>query len=513
LRDTGLAPATLAATMGIIEIMAGILQRPILVGGLGLSVAFALWEGLGKSGGELGEWGLLGLVAVGTGAWLFKPRSSALDLTPLPAIVDRTAAERAIVRTRSALSQLEAEIANSDRDKTEATAYLERLTQQLDELTPALDRQSVCVAVAGGQAVGKTALIEVLKSSDIGQNSEVSFAEIPALFTRNGADERSTLQTADLVLFVVAGDITDPEFDAVQQCIDAGQRVVVVWNKQDRCLSNDRPDILQQIRSRLQALLKPEEVVAIAAAPAPVKVVRHQADDTVKESLEAQSPDISTLTSRLTQVLATETPQLICASVLRSAEVLKQDAKKYLNQIRGDRSLPIITQYQWVTAAAAIANPFPALDLLATGAANAQMIVDLGNIYQQKVSLDKAQVAAANLGELLLKLGLVELSTQTVSAVLKTNAVTYLAGGAVQGVSAAYLTRIVGLSLIEYFQQQDIETNEAKSLNWETFGGILKQVFQQNQRTEFVRSFVKQAIDRLSPKLAPVENRAIVREL
>ncbi|MGB3239657.1 MAG: DUF697 domain-containing protein [Geitlerinemataceae cyanobacterium] len=494
--------------------MAGILQRPILVGGLGLSVAFALWEGLDKSGaGELGEWGLLGLLAVGTGAWLFKPRAPELDLTPLPATIDRAASLLAISRTKAVLSQLEAEIANSNGDNTEANRHLESLTQQLDALTPALDRQSVSIAVAGGQAVGKTALIEVLKSSDLGQNLQVSFVEVPALFTRDAADADSTLYTADLVLFVVAGDITDPEFDAVQQCIDARQRVVVVWNKQDRCLSSDRPDMLQQIRSRLKSLLNSEDAIAIAAAPSPIKVMRHQADNTVQESLEPQSADISALTARLSPVLATETPQLICASVLRSAEALKQDAKNYLNQIRLDRSLPIITQYQWVSAAAAIANPFPALDLLATAAANAQMIVDLGNIYQQKVSLDKAKVAAANLGELLLKLGLVELSTQTVSAILKTNAVTYLAGGAVQGISAAYLTRIVGLSLIEYFQQQDIEIAEAKSWNWDTFGAILKQVFQQNQRADFARSFVKQAIDRLSPKLVSVNKAAIVREL
>lgn len=504
---------TLATPMGIIEMTTGILQRPILVGGLGLSVAFALWEGIDKSGGELGEWGWLGLLAVGTGAWLFKGRSPALDLTPLPATINRSVAERAIAQARSVLSQLEAEITNAEGDNTEATRNLARLTQQLEELIPALDRQSVCIAVAGGQAVGKTALIEVLKSSEMGQNSQVSFTEVPALFTRDAGDAGLSLGTADLVLFVVAGDITDPEFEAVQQCIDAGQRVVVVWNKQDQCLSSDRPDFWQHLRSRLQPLLKPEEVVAIAAAPAPVKVVRHQADDTVQESLEPQSPDISTLSLHLTQILATETPHLICASVVRSAGLLKQEAKNSLNQIRRDRALPMITQYQWVTATAAIANPFPALDLLATGAANAQMIVDLGTIYQQKVSLDKAKVAAANLGELLLKLGLVELSTQTISAVLKTNAVTYLAGGALQGISAAYLTRIVGLSLIEYFQQQEIEMTEANALNWDSFGGIVKQVFQQNQRTEFVRSFVKQAIDRLSPKLATEESRAIVREV
>lgn len=483
--------------------MAGILDRPILVSGLGLSVVLGLWEGLGRSAGTMGEWGLLGLLAVGTGAWLLKPQLPQLDLTPLPKAVDRSAVEAAISRTRAALSQLEAEIAIGDGDKTAATEAFNRLTAELEALTPELDRQSVSVAVVGGQAVGKTALIDVLKSSELGQNPSIGFTEVPALFTRDATDASATLPTADLVLFVVAGDITDPEFDRVQQFVDAGQRVMVVWNKQDRCLSGDRADLLQHLRSRLQPLLASEDVVAIAAAPAPIKVLRHQADKTVQESVEPQAPDLSALTPRLTEIVATETHQLICASVFRSAEALKQEIKTNLNNIRAERALPIVTQYQWVTATAAIANPFPALDLLATGAANAQMIVDLGNIYQQKVSLEKAKVAAANLGELLLKLGLVELSTQTIAAVCKTNAVTYLAGGAVQGISAAYLTRIVGLSLIEYFQQQDIEVSESKSFNWDGFGAILKQVFQQNQRTAFVQSFVKQAIERLAPKLTP----------
>lgn len=512
-RDTGLVLVNLAAVMGIIEIMAGILDRPILVSGLGLSVVLGLWEGLGRGVGTMGEWGLLGLLAVGTGAWLLKPQLPALDLTPLPTPIDRSAVERAISRTRAMLTQLEGEIASGEGDKTEASETLHRLTQQLEALPVDLDRQSVSIAVAGGQGVGKTALVEVLKSSEFGQNPRVNFTEIPALFTREAAGSGATFSTADLVLFVVAGDITDPEFDAVQQCLALGQRVMLVWNKQDRSLSSDRADLLQHLRSRLQPLLAAEDVVAIAAAPAPIKVLRHQADNTVLESLEPQTPDLSTLTSRLGQIVETETSQLICASVMRAAEALKQDVKNYLNQIREARALPIVTQYQWVTATAAIANPFPALDLLATGAANAQMIVDLGNIYQQKVSWEKAQVAAANLGELLLKLGLVEVSTQTISAVCKTNAVTYLAGGAVQGISAAYLTRIVGLSLIEYFQQQDVEVSESKSLNWETLGSILKQVFQQNQRSAFVQSFVKGALERLSPKLTPMENRAIVREV
>ncbi len=110
------------------------------------------------------------------------------------------------------------------------------------------------------------------------------------------------------------------------------------------------------------------------------------------------------------------------------------------------RATPVIEQYQWIAAAAAFANPVPALDILATAAINAQMVMDLGNVYQQKFSLEQAQTVAGAMGSLMLKLGLVELSTKAVSTVLKSNAITFVAGGVVQGVSAAYLTLLlVGL--------------------------------------------------------------------
>ena len=92
----------------------------------------------------------------------------------------------------------------------------------------------------------------------------------------------------------------------------------------------------------------------------------------------------------------------------------------------------------------------------------------------------------------MLKLGLVELSTQTISTMLKSNAITFVAGGAVQGVSAAYLTRVAGLSLIEYFQQQEVSTDSETGLNLDKLGQTLQNVFQQNQQLGFLQAFVKQ---------------------
>ncbi|HAG81482.1 MAG TPA: hypothetical protein DCL61_09985, partial [Cyanobacteria bacterium UBA12227] len=181
------------------------------------------------------------------------------------------------------------------------------------------------------------------------------------------------------------------------------------------------------------------------------------------------------------------------------ATALKAEAKTVLNKARSDRALPIIEQYQWIAAATAFANPVPALDLLATAAISSQLVIELGEIYQQKFSLPQAQSSAKTLGSLILKLGLVELSTQTIGSILKSNAFTYVAGGVVQGVSAAYLTRLAGLSLIEYFQDQEIDKNTAtdQPLNFERLTEKLQKVFQQNQRTALLQTFVQQALGRL----------------
>lgn len=212
------------------------------------------------------------------------------------------------------------------------------------------------------------------------------------------------------------------------------------------------------------------------------------------------SPKRNQLTDHLAQTLTQEGQQLVWATTNRAAVALKAGVKTVLNGVRRDRALPVIEQYQWIAAAAAFANPVPVLDLLTIAAINGQLVMDLGAMYQQKFSLQQAQTIAGTLGNLMLKLGLVELSTQTISGILKSNAITFVAGGAVQGVSAAYLTRLAGMSLIEYFQEQDASTTEAGSCNFDRLSQTLQRVFQQNQRVLFLQSFAKQAVERLLPK-------------
>jgi uncharacterized protein (DUF697 family) len=232
-----------------------------------------------------------------------------------------------------------------------------------------------------------------------------------------------------------------------------------------------------------------------------VKVRKYQADGNVQEWMEQPAADVQQLTQQLNEILVQQSQQLVWTTTTRQALLLKAEAKNYLNGVRCDRATPIIEQYQWIAAAAAFANPVPALDILATAAINAQMVMDLGNIYQQKFSLEQAQTVAGTMGSLMLKLGLVELSTKAISTVLKSNAVTFVAGGLVQGVSAAYLTRVAGLSLIAYFEQQEIALDSGNNLNLDKLRQTLQNVFQQNQQLAFLQGFVKQGVKRLVPEV------------
>ncbi|MEH2318176.1 YcjF family protein [Nostoc sp.] len=472
------------------------LQRPILVGGLGLSFSLWMLDSWHDSIVQVGEFGLLSALAVGGGLWLFqqnRPKDSLEQLDGM--LVDRATVESAIAKTETVINQLAQEAENH--------RALETLREQVAQLLLELDRQEIKVAVTGGKSVGKSTLIQVLKPN-VETRNLVSLQETAPLFREasenSDAAVLAEVAKSDFVLFLTNGDLTDSEFQTLQQLKAANQPTMLVFNKQDQYLTDESASILLSLKQRMQG-----NVVATAASPIPIKVRKHEADGSVEEWMEQPAPDIQQLTQQLGEILAQQGQRLVWVTTMRKAGLLKAEAKNWLNGTRRDRATPIIEQYQWIAAAAAFANPVPALDILATAAINAQMVMDLGNIYQQKFSLEQAQTVAGTMGSLMLKLGLVELSTKAISTVLKSNAVTFVAGGVVQGVSAAYLTRVAGLSLVEYFQQQEIAIDSGTSLNLENLRQTLQKVFGQNQQMAFLQGFVKQGIKRLLPEVQQVQ--------
>jgi hypothetical protein len=467
--------------------MAMKLRKPILVGGVGLSVFLWLWDSFHQSVVEAGELGLLSAIALGSFLWLFQQKP--LVSLPSPSItpLKLEEVERAIAQSALTIDSLAEEAPEQD---------LSSLKLELNQLPEYLKRQDLQIAITGAKNTGKTTLQQILRDSNIAQGS--AFIETAPLFSElenQDITAKEILITSDLVLFLTTGDLTDSQWQLLQELQLQKQKVLLIFNKQDLHLPEEIALIVQQLRQRVSAIIPADKVISIATAPR-LKVRQYQTDGTGKEWTEKTKPELENLTEILGDIVAKEKQQLVWASTWRRAGQLGKKTKNILNKIRSDRSLPIIEKYQWIAAGTAFANPMAGLDLLATAAISTQMLIDLSEIYQQKLSLNQAQTASVTIGEIMVKLGLVEISTQAIASLLKSNALTYIAGGAVQGISAAYLTRIAGLSLIAYFQE--LEANTPQALNLENLKTNLKQklqqIFQDNQRSAFLQNFVKQAL-------------------
>jgi GTPase SAR1 family protein len=428
--------------------------------------------------------------------WLFNKNQPQLGEQLNDIVVNRADVDKAIAQTQVIINQLAQEAVNHP--------HLAILRENLAKLPLELDRKEINLAVTGGKSVGKSTVIEVLKTAPTIQGMSLNFAETAPLFSVAGENSDvvilSEMQKSDFVLFLTNGDLTDSEFQVLQQLKAGKQPSLLVFNKQDQYQPDERATVFQSLKQRIGA-----NVVATAASPVPVKVRKHEEDGSFQEWMEQPTPDIQQLTQQLAAVVGQQGEQLVCNTTNRKVLLLKAEAKNCLNGVRRDQATPFIEQYQWIAAAAAFANPVPALDILATAAITAQMVIDLGNIYQQKISWEQAQQVAGTMGSLMLKLGLVELSTRAVTGILKTNVATFVAGGMVEGVSAAYLTRVAGLSLVAYFEQQEIALESGSALNLDKLRQVLQTVFQQNQKMAVLEAFVKQGVKRLLPEAKPVE--------
>jgi len=484
-------------------------QRPLVFGSATVVTVIGLLELLNET---MGEWSVYTLLAIAISAgvwWVQKPAKSRQTELTLPKYVDSTLVQQALTEAEQVIGRLQTEVAEGT-PVAGVEPQVSLLQSQISQIASELDREAVRLLVMGGKGAGKTSLIQQLQASwQANSPKPVSLLEAPSFTvgTEMGlaADAIALKQamTADLVLFLVTGDLTDSELQTLKQ-LAARKRTLLVFNKQDQYLPDERYTLLSRMREWGQGWLKQDDVMAIATAPRPLKVRQYQEDGSLREWLEDQQADITALTQRLTTILQSESRQLVLSSSLGNAQALKAQAASALNDVRRTRALHIVEQFQWIAAGTAFASPLPSLDVVATAAINVQMILDLGKIYQQKFTIDQAQKVVTALGGLILKLGLVELSTRAIASLLKTNAITYIAGGCIQAVSAAYLTRIAGLTLIEYFhtQEPNLTLTDAKPLAIERLGQVLQNVFQQNQQTTLLQTLTGQVLDRLTPKAA-----------
>ena len=74
----------------------------------------------------------------------------------------------------------------------------------------------------------------------------------------------------------------------------------------------------------------------------------------------------------------------ICLQI--RAHLVSKSAQDQLHAERALRAKAVVDKFQWITAATVFTNPIPALDLMATGAVQFQMISELAGVYGVELS-------------------------------------------------------------------------------------------------------------------------------
>ncbi len=396
-----------------------------------------------------------------------------------------------------------------------------RLGKELEKIRADRRSRTFHVVVFGTGSAGKTSLINALLGRDAGETAvtlgttrrgelhsyELDDVEGTLVLTdtpglseigdggaAREAEARDLAARADLLLFVVDHDLIRSEFEPMLALARQGKRSIVALNKKDRFLDADREAILAKLRERLGGIVAPSDVIAVAAKPRPVAVRVVRTDGTVEVEHEAEPPDLGPLRDRIGAVIEREGDALRAGNLLLRAHLLSKAAQDEVSMERDAKARAVIDRFQWITASTVFTNPIPALDLMATGAVQFQMISEIASAYGVTMNAAHARMVGSQMIQLLLKLGLVEATTSLVAGLFKSTLIGYAAGGAVQGVSMAYLTHISGSAFMDYFR---------RGQDWGD-GGMqeaLVRQFDLTSRAEFLSEFAKQAIQKVASRV------------
>ncbi len=387
------------------------------------------------------------------------------------------------------------------------------LSEELNRAASDLSEQTYTIVVFGTVSAGKTSVINALLGRPAGATDPITGTtkekEEHSYFIEGFDDGRLRLMDtpglseigpggamreqhardlaaqADLLLFVVDQDLRDIEFRPLEMLARLGKRSILVFNKRDLYAPTDLDAITMKLHDRMRGLVDSGSIVICAAAPSPVAV--RQALGTVVES---PPPDVGGLAERLSEILRHQGRTLLAENILLRAKRVSDKAREAIHAERAGRAQSIVHRFTWTTAGVMFVNPVPGLGALAAAAINYQMIGEIAKVFGVSIGIDNAKRMARELAQVLVKMGVVGVSMEILGKALKASMVGYVAGGAIEGVAGAYLTRLAGTAFIDYF---------AHDQDWGEGGmqGAIERKFDLRRRNEFALEFVREAARRV----------------
>ncbi len=250
-------------------------------------------------------------------------------------------------------------------------------------------------------------------------NSQVELIDTPGIDEVDGEAReilaRQIATQVDLILFIIAGDMTKVEYEALSQLREAGKPMLLVFNKIDQYPEADRQAIYRKIRDeRVRQLLKPAEIVMVAASPLVAQAV--QRPDGSRGIQRCQgSPQVEELKLKILEILDREGKSLVALNTMLYADDINDQLVQRKMVIRDESANQLIWKAVMTKAVAIALNPLTVVDLLSGAVIDISMILTLSRLYGigmtqqgavgllQKIALSMGGITAS---ELLANLGL-----------------------------------------------------------------------------------------------------------
>ena len=299
-------------------------------------------------------------------------------------------------------------------------------------------------------------------------------------------------RSSDLILFVVAGDITRTEYDALCELRKSQKPLILVFNKIDLYPETDRESIyrsLQQLGSgnaagrKLQMLLSCDEIVMVAAEPAPMEIRVEYPNGDVAYEWETPPPQVDELKQKILQILNREGRSLLALNALLQVQQAEAAiAQKTIDQ-RSLAAEDLIWQYAKYKAIAVGLNPIAFLDLLGGFVADLALIRSLARLYNlpmtgfeaakllRTIILSSGGLLLSELGSGLM-LGLGKSATAIASGENPTNITAYAGAAITQAGIAGYGSYAIGQAAKVYLE---------RGCSWGQFGAstVIQEILSQ----------------------------------
>ena len=350
---------------------------------------------------------------------------------------------------------------------------------QVQAMLDKLEHGHLHIAVFGRVSVGKSALLNALlgeerfsvsplhgetRLSDMAAWREIEaggvyLIDTPGINEVSGEERermaREVAGRADLVLFVVDGDLTASEFEAIDALVRCNRPMLVALNKADRYTGQELELLLASLRDKLSGKVSERYIVAVAARPAERIYLQTDEDGVEREIRRSPPPDVERLSECLWSLIEKEGMALSALNASLFAGQLSDTVAGRVVEVRRQVAERVINGYCLAKGIAVAVNPIPVADLVAALAMDASMVIHLARVYGMSVSRGEAGQLIRTIGAQMAVLMTTVWTVNLAASALKLGSagLSTLITAAAQGAVGYYTTYIVGQAAQRYFAQ------------------------------------------------------------